>query len=412
MKGRLKLIAGLAAIAAGASAHAANANAPDPAITVQTAPAQEPSNAELEQRIDALESELQASEQRQGRDRGLTDAAVSAATGWWSDTTLSGRMYYDISNVDQKTNGSRTGTANGTSFDIKRFYIGVDHTFNSVFSADVTTDFTYDSTAGASQIYIKKAYLQAKLSDALVLRLGSADMPWIPFVENIYGYRYVENTLIDRTKYGTSADWGVHASGKLYGGILNYAFSVVNGAGYKKANLFRTNGPDYEGRVDLDYDGFTLGVGGYNGKLGAQFGTRVHHDASRFDAVAAYTMDALRLGVEYVTERNFNSVTSTVSNDSANGVSAFASYQFEPEWSVFGRYDHLRKKITGTGAATIPDDYFNVGVSYSPVKNVDFSLVYKHESASGGTLSTSNGTIGGPVNGTYNEVGLFGQVRW
>ncbi len=137
----------------------------------------------------------------------------------------------------------------------------------------MTTDFTYDSTVGATQVYLKKAYLQAKLDDAFIVRVGSADMPWVPYAEDVYGYRYVENTLIDRVKFGTSADWGVHVLGKFADGLLAYQFSAVNGNGYKKPGFIglvnRTATVDVEGRVSLNYEGFQLGVGGYDGKLGA-----------------------------------------------------------------------------------------------------------------------------------------------
>src|SRR5262249_1076462 len=155
--------------------------------------------------------------------------------------------------------------------------------FNKIFSANLTTDFSYVGADSLTQVYLKKAYLQAKLDDAFVFRLGSTDLPWVPFVEDLYGYRYVENTLIDRTKFGTSADWGAHLSGKVANGMFNYAVAVVNGAGYKKP--IRTKGPDFEGRVNFNYQDFTLGVGGYAGKLGAAHGTVTHHTANRFDAI-------------------------------------------------------------------------------------------------------------------------------
>ncbi len=151
---------------------------------------------------------------------------------WWSNTKISGRMYYDITNIDNKADGVK-GAQDGFNFDIKRFYLGVDHQFDDVFSANLTTDFTYDGTTKASQLYIKKAYLQAKLNDAFTFRLGSTDLPWVPFMEDLYGYRYVENTLIDRTKFGTSADWGVHLLGKFADGLIGYQISAINGAGYK-----------------------------------------------------------------------------------------------------------------------------------------------------------------------------------
>ncbi len=37
----------------------------------------------------------------------------------------------------------------------------IDHKFNDTYSANLTTDATYDGTTGASQVFIKKAYLQA-----------------------------------------------------------------------------------------------------------------------------------------------------------------------------------------------------------------------------------------------------------
>jgi len=36
-------------------------------------------------------------------------------------------------------------------------------------------------------------------------------------------------------------------------------------------------------------------------------------------------------------------------------------------------------------------------------------LVYKHDKVKNGTLSTSNGTMGGPAHGSYDEFGLWGQ---
>ena len=179
------------------------------------------SNADLQARVEALEAEVQQSEMNAAQ--AANAPPPPPPTGWWSNTSISGRMYFDASNINASNNGLKTTTAtnatsgatngNGTNFDIKRFYVGIDHTFDSVFSANVTTDVTYDGTTGASQIFIKKAYLQAKIDPALTIRVGAADMPWIPYVEGLYGYRYLEKTMIDRTSFGTSSDWGVHALG-------------------------------------------------------------------------------------------------------------------------------------------------------------------------------------------------------
>jgi hypothetical protein len=328
---------------------------------------------------------------------------------WADNTSVSGRMYWDISHIEHKNNSVKQADS-GTGFDIKRFYVGIDHKFNDTYSGNITTDVTYNS-GQQIDVYVKKAYLQAKYSDALTVRVGSADLPWIPFAEDVYGLRYIENTVADRTKYGTSADWGVHVLGKVAGGMVNYQVSVINGNGYK--NPTRSKSVDVEGRVSTTVQGLTLGLGGYSGKLGKDVqGAVTHHIATRWDAIAGYKIEGLKFGAEYFSTKNWNSVTS-VNSDSADGWSAFATYAFTPQVSAFGRYDWVKKSSTGN--PSVRDNYFNVGLQWEPTKIVDFALVYKRDEAKHGTISTSNGTIGGAgVNGkgTYDEFGIWGQYRW
>jgi hypothetical protein len=384
------------------------------------------SNAELQARIEALESEVQQSQ--------IAAAAAAnnpppAPSGWWSNTSISGRAYYDLTNINASNNGTKTNTAtnavngvtngNGTNFDLKRFYVGIDHTFDSVFSANVTTDVTYDGTTGASQIFLKKAYLQAKIVPELTIRAGSADLPWVPYVEGIYGYRYLEKVMVDRTSFGTSADWGVHVLGTALDGIVSYAFSAVNGGGYKKAPIGgdanRFNQLDYEGRISASYEGFNLGIGGYTGKLGTASGVTQFHTANRWDALAAYVADGLRVGVEYFSATDYSAalVQSSTPGDSAHGLSGFASYQFLPQWGAFGRFEYVDPNAKT--AVNKEDQFYTFGVQYSPVKIVDLSLAYKHEYVRGGAFTGSNGPIGttiGAANGQYSEIGIFGDLQW
>jgi hypothetical protein len=198
----------------------------------------------LQERTDAQSDINIANAKAAEADQATADKVASLAR-LVNDTQVSGRMYYDFTNIDDSSKGAKTDKS-GTAFDIKRFYLGVDHKFDDKWAVNLTTDFQYSSAIGATELYIKKAYVQYKLSDAFVLRAGSTDLPWVPFAENAYGMRYVENTLIDRLKFGTSADWGVHASGKFAGGSAEYAVAALNGNGYK--NPSRGKGVDFEGR--------------------------------------------------------------------------------------------------------------------------------------------------------------------
>jgi hypothetical protein len=338
-------------------------------------------------------------------------AAIKPAPTWADSTSVSGRMYYNLSSIEQKSNGSRVPPS-GVGFDVKRFYVGIDHKFNNTFSANVTTDFNYVSAISQTVVYIKKAYLQAKVSDALVIQAGATDMPWIPFMEGLYGNRYVEQTLDDRLKYGTSSDWGLHANGKFGPkGMFNYDVAVVDGAGYRAP--VRSKQVDVEGRFNVNIDKFVVAVGGYTGKLGKDVvnlaAPGAVHTADRLNLAAAYVDPNFRLGAEWFQAHNWNNVTSLAS-DRSEGYSVFGTYYFAPKYAVFANYQWVQPNKTVNPA--LKDNYFNIGASYSPTKIVDIALVYKRDKAEHGSVSTGNGTIGGSRDGTYDEFGIFTQLRW
>jgi hypothetical protein len=397
--------------------------------------------AELRAEIQALQAKVDQLEAAQSQQAAQVQQVATAqaapppapvpplktnAPGWWGSTTISGKSFFNVSNIDQTSTdlaGNRTDNAqNGTQTELKRFYVSIDHKFNDVFSADITTDFRYNAngTSKDTLLFVKKAYLQAKLDPALTVRVGAADMPWIPFVEGLYGYRFVESTLTDRTRFGSSVDWGIHAFGSFGNGMVNYAVSAVNGAGYKTLSR-SSNTIDVEGRISVNpIKPITLAVGGYTGKLGKSNDTvNVNHTATRFNALAAYTDKRVRVGVEYFTAKNWNNITTAPEptpapdtvNDNAHGWSAFGSFAFTPQLAAFGRYDWAKPTdVVAVGTpGPVKDQYFNVGLDYKPITPIDLALVYKHDRARNGFISTSNGSIGGPDHGSYNEIGLFGQ---
>ena len=385
----------------------------------------------LQAKVGQLEAQQAATAQTAASAQAQAQAAQTAAAtpppapkidlpGWIKGTSITGKSFFNVSNIDHERNGVNQSD-NGTQTELKRFYIGVDHKFNDVFSANITTDFRYgaNGTSNDVLVYVKKAFLQAKLDPAFTVRVGAADLPWVPFDEGLYGYRFVENTLIDRTKFGTSSDWGIHVLGSVGKGLLSYQVSAINGAGYKTLSR-SSNTIDLEGRVSVNpIKPITLAVGGYSGKLGksAENGASTRR-ATRFNALAAYTDNRIRAGVEYFHAKNWANVIAVsgglpTPRDEADGWSAFGSFAFNPKMAIFGRYDWV--KPTGHTNPDLKDHYFNVGFNYKPIKEIDLALVYKRDRANNGFLSTSNGTIGGTnlvTDGTYNEVGIFGQFAF
>jgi len=108
----------------------------------------------------------------------------------------------------------------------------------------------------------------------------------------------------------------------------------------------------------------------------------------------------------------------------------FGSVNLTDKIAAFARYDWVNPERDAaapkTNSAT-RDQYFNLGLSYTPVKNVDLAAVYKRENVDGGLLTTGNGAavpasltaanaspagsgIIGSLNGnggTYDEFGIF-----
>ena len=346
----------------------------------------------------------------------MSISAGAHAQSWADNTTVSGRMYYDFTNLSTKTNGVESGANNGTGFDITRFYTSVDHKFTDIFSGDITTDFQYNTTLGATELYLKKAYLDANFDPAFDVKAGATDMPWIPYVENIYGNRFVEKTMVDKQKFGTSSDWGLHAAGTFGkasdGNTISYQVSMVNGNGYK--NPTRSKTMDVETRLSavLAYQ-WNFAVGTYSGDLGQNvFGsaTPPKQKASRFDALAAWVGDQGRIGAEYFSAKNDTAaLVDSSTPDKESGTSIFGTYRFNHDYSVFANTQNVKPSDIVAVGKTKTDDYYNVGATYSAFKNVDFSLVLKHDTLdvykTVGAAPTFNKTVS-------NEVGIFAQFRY
>jgi len=394
------------------------------------------------------------------------DAAATAAThqpipkalAWASNTQINGRMFFNESTITQKTNGANNANS-GTGFNIKRMYFGVDHQFSPIFSGTLLMDVSnvvgqtnnQNFVAGTTNLvgkgfYIKNAYLQAKLDPALVVRVGSAALPWVPYVEGQYGFRHIENLTVDRLGFGTTADWGVHVLGDLAHGLISYQVSAIDGGGFRNVKV--TKYVDLEGRLSAQYDGFWAAIGGYTGKrangtqalTGAAFPT-TFRTAKRANVGAGYKNTLFAVGGEAFYAKNWNNVAVNpinvatglplaYSQDSARGYSLFGNVNITPKWTVFGRYDWTQpNRITDPA---LRDHYFNVGLQWEPVKVVDIALVYKRETTKNGSIATTDGVVGCGLsatpnsfstpaalvsgtcagNGTRDEVGLFGQFKF
>jgi|SRR5580693_2399228 hypothetical protein len=324
-----------------------------------------------------------------------------------ADTSFNGLVFADFS--DKRNQDKATGAKSsdsGVGADVKRFYFTVTHEFDSIWSAQFQSDIG-DQGARRYDVFVKKAYIRARLDPLLSLQLGSANTPWVAYVDEVFGYRWIENTLVDRLGYGSSADWGLHVNGSTENKVFGYAVAALNGRGY--SNPTRSKSVDFEGRVSVQpVAGLYLAAGGYSGRRGLDsFSAPARHTATRTDLLAAYNSQYFRLGGEWFQGRNLNNVT-TVATDKSDGYSLYGTINFTSAIGLFGRYDGA--KPSKDLKPSLKDSLFHVGLQWRANKALAAALVYKYEQVENGSISTPNGTIGSasPTHkGDYKEFGLW-----
>lgn len=350
-------------------------------------------------------------------------------------TTIGGVIFTDLTSIS--TTQSQAGQAdvdkdpNGFGLDVKRGYFIVTHSFDDVWSTNLTTDFNFASykatststvTGGApgetvttnttvttpeTQLFVKKLYLQGRFDPWATLRIGSADMPWTSYVEGVYGYRFVENTLTDRSGFANTADWGVHLFGG--NGLASYAVSVINGGGYK--NPSRSKSMDEEARAAVTpLDGhLILAAGLYSGKRGLDTESApAVNTASREDLFVAWKASGLTVGLEWFDADKWNDVRTAAGSptNKSSGTSLFGSFDFPgTDFSVFARYDDV--KPTKDTDSSQEDKYYNAGVAWRSSANLTWALAYKNDKVTD-DLKLNNTTDSLKT----QEIGVWAQVKF
>lgn len=338
---------------------------------------------------------------------GLATRAAADEGEWTDHFSFHGRIYADASWLENEDKGTNTKSDNtGFGTDVKRFYLEFGWKVDDIWSAKIVTDIG-DKGTKRYDVFVKKAYLEAKFSPMAVLQIGSTDQPWIPFVEGLYGYRYLENTQVDRQGFGTSADWGVHLKG---GDTFEYSVAVVNGRGYSDPT--RSGSVDFEGRISFKpSDNFTFGVGGYSGKLGKDTDADpAMNTATRLNAAIDYKSDRFHIGGEYFQADDWKQVTSP-SSDSSDGFSIWTSIPLSKA-ELFARYDQTDpSKDLNPGLSS---DYYHVGVQFKPAKLLLMAIAYKHTTVDSGNGGTAAGVGSSEPNskGESNELGVWFQYKW
>jgi hypothetical protein len=246
------------------------------------------------------------------------------------------------------------------AFDIKRAYLGYEYHFSPNWYSRVILD-VGDPRSGRHQFsaFLKNAYMEYS-KDGFSAFFGMIATTQFKVSENIWGYRYIEESFQDLYSFNSSADLGVNIEYK-FSDMLNADFSVINGEGYRQMqsdDILRTGAgitfkpvSSITARIFADYMGKDV-------------------KQQSLATFLAWTGETFIAGAEYNYQRNVD----MVEGNHMFGPSLFATYLPSKSIKVFGRYDRLNSS-TPSGEDLpwqIEDDGQLViaGIEYSPVKGV------------------------------------------
>jgi len=271
---------------------------------------------------------------------------------------VSGRIYANFNA------GVTDAVSNETAFAIQRAYFGYAYQLTEEFKANVLLDVNYKDSGNENVsdhfVYVKNAFLNWT-KDKWQINFGLIPLTHFKLHEKYWGHRYLYKSFQDVNKMGTTADLGVSAIFQASDDI-SFDFTMRNGEGYKK--------------IQGD-DNYLYGLGAIV-NLPAGFIARVYGDLLKAEGVTqktvtgflGYKNDDLAAGAEYSFQENNKNVQGT----DKEGWSAYASYNFDKKWQLFGRYDNLTSDDTETLIG---------GVQYSPAKKIKFALNYQGVSEEG-----------------------------
>jgi len=277
------------------------------------------------------------------------------------NTKISGIVYSEYfcnvqrdTNFQSITNKVATGEENVHGIAIKRIYFTYDNKISSkLFSRfRLETDdanFTSNTKSQANKfgVFIKDAYLKINYFGQHSLIVGIQPTPAYEIAEKIWGYRFVEKTILDWRGIVSSRDMGVALDGSIDTlGKFKYTILYGNGAAstpekdkYKKfygslninpvSNFFLTIYSDYQFKSSIinKYDS-TKSLNNDSYIVGGFIGYKVP--------------DKYMIGIEsyFIQLMNFYDNGTVLSNQNGLVFSAYGSLNISKPFAFYGRFDY------------------------------------------------------------------------
>ena len=219
-----------------------------------------------------------------------------------------------------------------------------------------------DGTTGAKGPvpFVKDLWVEWTYSGDHSATVGVTGPPAFEISGDVWGYRSLEKTILDRRGIVASRDFGLRLDGPLLAaGDVRYAFMYANNSAARPE--LNQNKRVYGRLSATPTEQFTLAVGSDY----ATYSDR--RDRSlRLSAFAGYDGEGVRVGLEGY--RSATRLTDATEVDEFGG-SVFGIVQAAPSWRLIGRFDWAIREEGGREDPV--ESFLLAGIAYQPHPNIE-----------------------------------------
>ena len=255
----------------------------------------------------------------------LTCITISVA----AEVKIGGITYFDYTNSEEKSafNFNRQYFSfTGESSEKINYKIVFDVGRTNVGAAIIEKDSSYKSEDTRLVVFLKKAQIDYKTSFGKV-SMGLIGTNTYGVQEKNWGYRFIEQSAIDKNKFSSTADIGIGFSRSLIDN-LNMSLQVVNGEGFKQPQLDKY----HKISVNTIYGEQKLNKNdGYNAGIVYSTEETDGDPTNMLSAFGGFAGMGLRIGAEYD--------MLTIGSTESSIISVSANYSFMDNKDIFLRYD-------------------------------------------------------------------------
>lgn len=274
--------------------------------------------------------------------------------------TAQGDLSYPLSVADTARDGLH-------GFTYRRLYLTTDFRLSRTLEGRARLEANDETTGAKGPIpYVKDLYVTWTYSGDHSATVGVTKPPVFEISTDVWGYRSLEKTVMDRRGIASSRDFGLRFDGPLLGGgNVRYALMYANNSSTNPETDSYKRG---YGRLSATpTDRLTLVAGGDYTAHGDQ-----REYSVRGSAFAGYEADGFRVGVEGY---GWTTALTDTTTTEEFGASLFGALQLTRNWEVVGRLDWNTELLPQSGPASglgfdPVESLLVVGVAYRPHPNV------------------------------------------